>query len=85
MTRAKGSHLWDVDGNEYIDYNGGHGGKMLGRAHPAVVEAVQKQIEMGTHSGAGCDLAVEWAELIQKLVPSAERIEFMNSGTEAIM
>jgi glutamate-1-semialdehyde 2,1-aminomutase len=85
MTRAKGSHLWDVDGNEYIDYYGGHGGKMLGHAHPAVVEAVQKQIEMGIQYGAGCDLAVEWAELIQKLVPSAERIEFMNSGTEAIM
>jgi glutamate-1-semialdehyde 2,1-aminomutase len=50
-----------------------------------VVEAVQKQIEMGIQYGAGCDLAVEWAELIQKLVPSAERIEFMNSGTEAIM
>jgi glutamate-1-semialdehyde 2,1-aminomutase len=85
MTRAKGSHLWDVDGNEYIDYYGGHGGKMLGHAHPAVVEAVQKQIEMGIQYGAGCDLAVEWAELIQKLVHSAERIEFMNSGTEAIM
>lgn len=85
MTQAKGSHLWDVDGNEYIDYYGGHGGKMLGHAHPAVVEAVQKQIEMGIQYGAGCDLAVEWAELIQKLVPSAERIEFMNSGTEAIM
>ena len=85
MTRAKGSHLWDVDGNEYIDYYGGHGGKMLGHAHPAVVEAVQKQIEIGIQYGAGCDLAVEWAELIQKLVHSAERIEFMNSGTEAIM
>ena len=85
MARAKGSHLWDVDGNEYIDYYGGHGGKMLGHAHPSVVEAVQRQIEKGIQYGAGCDLAVEWAELIQKLVPSAERIEFMNSGTEAIM
>jgi glutamate-1-semialdehyde 2,1-aminomutase len=85
MNRARGSHIWDVDGNEYIDYYGGHGGKMLGHAHPAVVEAVQRQIEMGIQYGAGCDLAVGWAELIQKLVPSAERIEFMNSGTEAIM
>jgi glutamate-1-semialdehyde 2,1-aminomutase len=85
MSRAKGSHLWDIDGNEYVDYYGGHGGKMLGHAPPAVVEAVQAQIEKGTQYGAGCDLAVEWAELIQKLVPSAELIEFMNSGTEAIM
>ena len=85
MSRAKGSHLWDIDGNEYIDYYGGHGGKMLGHAPPAVVTAVQDQIEKGTQYGAGCDLAVEWAELIQKLVPSAELIEFMNSGTEAIM
>jgi glutamate-1-semialdehyde 2,1-aminomutase len=85
MTRAKGSHLWDVDGNEYIDYYGGHGGQMLGHAHPVLVEAVQKQIDRGIQYGAGCDLAVEWAEVIHKLVPSAEQIEFVNSGTEAIM
>lgn len=85
MSRAKGSRLWDVDGNEYVDYYGGHGGKMLGHAPAAVVAAVQAQIEKGTQYGAVCDLAIEWAELIQKLVPSAELIEFMNSGTEAIM
>jgi glutamate-1-semialdehyde 2,1-aminomutase len=85
MSRAQGSHLWDVDGNEFVDYYGGHGGKMLGHAPAAVVSAVQDQIERGTQYGAACDLAVEWAELIQELVPSAELIEFMNSGTEAIM
>lgn len=85
MSRAQGSHLWDVDGNEYVDYYGGHGGKMLGHAPPPVVAAVQHQIEKGTQYGAVSDLAVEWAELIQKLVPSAELVEFMNSGTEAIM
>jgi len=85
MSRAHGSHLWDIDGNDYVDYYGGHGGKMLGHAPPVVVAAVQDQIEKGTQYGAGCDLAVEWAELIQRLVPSAELIEFMNSGTEAIM
>jgi glutamate-1-semialdehyde 2,1-aminomutase len=58
---------------------------MLGHAHPSVIEAVQNQIEMGTQYGAACARSVEWAELIQKLVPSAELIEFMNSGTEAIM
>jgi glutamate-1-semialdehyde 2,1-aminomutase len=85
MNRAEGSRLWDIDGNEYVDYYGGHGGKMLGHAPPAVVAAVQHQIQRGTQYGAGCDLAVEWAELIQRLVPSAELIEFTNSGTEAIM
>jgi len=85
MTKAKGSHLWDVDGYEYIDYHGGHGGKVLGHAHPAVVEAAKKQVENGIQYGSCCDLSLEWAELIKKLVPSAERVEFTNSGTEAVM
>ena len=85
MSRAKGSRLWDVDENEYVDYYGGHGGKMLGHAPAAVVAAVQDQIQRGTQYGAACERSVEWAEFIQKLVPSAELIEFMNSGTEAIM
>ena len=85
MTRAEGARVWDVDGNAYIDYYGGHGGKVLGHAHPAVVAAVQAQVEKGTQFGAACDLAVDWAERIQRLVPSAERVEFVNSGTEAVM
>jgi glutamate-1-semialdehyde 2,1-aminomutase len=85
LTRARGSHVWDVDGNEFIDYFGGHGGKMLGHAHPVVVRAAQEQLEKGVQFGTCCDLMLEWAGIIQKLVPSAERIEFMNSGTEAIM
>lgn len=85
MTRAEGARVWDVDGNAYIDYYGGHGGKVLGHAHPAVVAAVQAQVEKGTQFGAACDLAVDWAECIQRLVPSAERVEFVNSGTEAVM
>ncbi len=85
LTRARGSRIWDVDGNEFIDYFGGHGGKMLGHAHPVVVRAAQEQMEKGVQFGACCDLMLDWAGIIQKLVPSAERIEFMNSGTEAIM
>jgi len=85
MTRAKGSHVWDVDGYDYIDYYGGHGGKVLGHAHPAVVEAAKKQIENGIQYGSCCDLSLEWAELVKRLVPSAERVEFTNSGTEAVM
>lgn len=85
MARAKGSHVWDVDGNEYVDYYGGHGGQMLGHAHSAVVEAAKKQIENGLQFGSCCELSLEWAELVKRLVPSAERVEFVNSGTEAIM
>ena len=85
MARAAGAYVWDVDGNRYIDYYGGHGGQVLGHAHPAVVAAVQAQIASGVQYGAGCEQAVAWAEAIQRLVPSAERVEFVNSGTEAIL
>ncbi|NWF57420.1 MAG: aminotransferase class III-fold pyridoxal phosphate-dependent enzyme [Syntrophaceae bacterium] len=85
MNQAKGSHIWDVDGNEFVDYFGGHGGKVLGHAHPAVVRAAQEQLEKGVQFGTNCDLMLDWAGIIQKLVPSAELIEFTNSGTEAIM
>ncbi len=85
ITRADGAHKWDEDGFEYIDYFGGHGAMMLGHAHPSLVEAVNRQITNGTHYGGCHELQLEWAELIQQLVPSAERIEFTNSGTEANM
>ena len=85
MTKAQGSHEWDVDGYEYVDYFGGHGALLLGHAHPSVVEAVNKQIQIGTQYGACHELQLEWAEWIKKLVPSAERVEFTNSGTEANM
>ena len=85
LARARGSRIWDVDGNEFIDYFGGHGGMMLGHTHPVVVRAAQEQLEKGVQFGTCCDLMLEWAGIIQRLVPSAERIEFTNSGTEAIM
>src|SRR5882762_4204100 len=81
--RAAGSRKWDVDGNEYVDYFGGHGALLLGHAHPAVVEAVQRQVTQGTHWGSSHELEVRWAELVQRLVPSAERVRFTGSGTEA--
>lgn len=85
LKKAKGSHVWDVDGYEYIDYYAGHGGDILGHAHPAIVEAVSRQIKDGTQFGTCCDLSIEWAELLTKLYPSAERVEFTSSGTEAVM
>lgn len=83
VDRAKGSHKWDVDGNEYIDYWMGHGSLFLGHCHPAVVKAVQEQVARGTHLGASHELEVRWAELVQKLIPSAQMVRFTMSGTEA--
>jgi len=85
ITHAKGSRKWDVDGNEYIDYLMGFGALLLGHAHPAMVEAVQKQIVKGTHYGGENELELEWAERICKLIPCAEKIEFILSGSEADM
>ena len=82
---AKGSKEWDVDGYEYIDYFGGHGGLILGHGHRSVVDAVRVQIERGTQYGACNELAIKWAEWIKKLIPSAECVEFTSSGTEANM
>jgi len=82
---ASGSKKIDVDGHELIDFWTGHGAMLLGHSHPAVVDAVQKQMAKSTHPGACHELEIEWAERIRKLVPSAERIRFTNSGTEATL
>ncbi len=83
VERAASSHKWDVDGNEYIDYYGGHGALILGHGHPRVLQAVHEQLELGTHYAAGHDLEIRWGERIQALVPCAERLRFTSSGTEA--
>ena len=83
VSRAKGSRKWDVDGNEYVDYFGGHGALILGHGHPVIVEAVQQQMARGTHYGAEHDLEIEWAGLIREMVPSSETLRFTSSGTEA--
>ena len=69
IERAAGPRKWDVDGREYIDYWMGHGALFLGHSHPALVEAVQRQVARGTHYGACHDLEVEWAEWITRLIP----------------
>jgi len=83
ITHAKGSRKWDIDGHEYIDYCMGHGGLILGHSHPAVVKAVQEQAAKGLHYGENSQLEVEWAELIMKMMPVAERVEFCACGQEA--
>ncbi len=82
-TRGQGARKWDVDGNEYVDYVGGHGALLLGHSHPDVVRAVQEQMPRGTHLGAGHEAEVRWGQLVQRLVPSAARVKFTASGTEA--
>jgi glutamate-1-semialdehyde 2,1-aminomutase len=85
VTHALGSRKWDVDGNEYVDYTGGHGALLLGHNHPQVVEAVSKQLVRGTHFGACHEPELEWGRSVQWLMPSAERVRFTSSGTEATM
>ncbi|MPY75522.1 MAG: aminotransferase class III-fold pyridoxal phosphate-dependent enzyme [Alphaproteobacteria bacterium] len=81
--RAQGSRKWDVDGNEYVDYFGGHGALLLGHNHPDIVKAVQAQAARGTHYGSGHELEIRWGRLVQKLIPCAELVRFTSSGTEA--
>ena len=85
VNRARASHKWDVDGNRYIDYFGGHGALLLGHNHPQVIEAVQEALERGTHFGANHALEVRWADSVRRLIPSAERVRFTSSGTEATL
>ena len=85
VARSSGSRKWLIDGTELIDYTMGHGALLLGHAHSAIVAAVQEQVARGTHYGAAHPLEVEWAELITALVPSADKVRFTASGTEAVM
>lgn len=83
--RGLGSRLWDEDGNEYIDYVGSWGPMILGHAHPAVIEAVQKTAADSLSFGAPTALELEMAELLTSLVPSMEQVRLVSSGTEATM
>ena len=85
IARGAGAHVWDVDGNEYIDYLGSWGPLALGHAHPAVVEAVQRAAADGTSFGAPVEQEVELAEMICAALPSVELVRLVNSGTEACM
>jgi glutamate-1-semialdehyde 2,1-aminomutase len=83
VERAEGPRKWDADGNEYVDYFGGHGALLLGHGHPAIVKAVQAQMAAGTHYGSCHATEVRWAELIKQLMPATEMVRFTSSGTEA--
>jgi glutamate-1-semialdehyde 2,1-aminomutase len=85
IERGLGSHKWDVDGHELIDWWSGHGSIMLGHSHPAVVDAVQQQMGRMTHPGACHELELKWGEAIRQLKPSVQKMRFVNSGTEATL
>ncbi|MGQ9565867.1 MAG: aspartate aminotransferase family protein [Candidatus Bathyarchaeales archaeon] len=85
VTHAKGSKIFDVDGNTYIDFWMGHYTHILGHNPPVVKKAVKQQLERGTHLGVCHELEIALAEQIVKMVPCAELVRFANSGTEASM
>ncbi|MHB8868209.1 MAG: glutamate-1-semialdehyde 2,1-aminomutase [Thermoleophilia bacterium] len=85
MERAAGPRMWDVDGNEYLDYVGSWGPMILGHLHPAVVEALQGALAKGTSFGTPSALEVEMASRLVDAVPSVEMVRMTNSGTEATM
>jgi glutamate-1-semialdehyde 2,1-aminomutase len=82
---AKGSKIYDVDGNEYIDYVLSWGPMILGHTHPRVINALKRAADKGTSYGAPTGLEVELAALIRKAYPSMEIVRMVNSGTEATM
>jgi glutamate-1-semialdehyde 2,1-aminomutase len=85
LARGEGSHVFDVDGNEYIDYVGSWGPLLLGHRHPAILSALEKALEIGTSFGAPTEAEVELAVAICDAVPSIEMVRLVNSGTEATM
>jgi len=85
VNKAKGAHVWDVDGNEYVDYVGTWGPAILGHAHPRIIKAVQDAAAYGTSFGIPNPLEVTMARLICSLVPSVQKVRMCNSGTEATM
>src|SRR3989344_5083152 len=85
IAKAQGAKLWDVDGNEYIDYVGSWGPAILGHAHPKVVAAVQQACERGFSFGAPTELESRLASMVRQIFPSIEKLRFVNSGTEAAM
>ena len=85
VEKTKGSKIWDVDGNEYVDFWMGNYTHILGHRPRIVVQAIEKQLKEGIHWGAVYRKQIEWAELIRELVPSAQMVRFCCSGTEATM
>ncbi len=85
IVRGQGSHIWDADGNEYIDYVGSWGPLILGHAEPNVIEAILSAAVNGTSFGASTPAEADLAELVVEAFPHVQKIRFVSSGTEATM
>src|SRR6478609_9481491 len=85
LDRGKGSHVWDADGNEYIDFMMSFGALIQGHAHPKLVEVVSQTMAEGSHFATATSAEVEAAERLRRMVASAEVVRFANSGSEATM
>ncbi|WP_406945685.1 glutamate-1-semialdehyde 2,1-aminomutase [Halobacillus sp. SY10] len=85
MDRAEGSHFYDVDGNEYIDYLGAYGPIITGHAHPHITEAITKAAQNGVLYGTPTVLENRFAKMLKEAIPSLDKVRFVNSGTEAVM
>src|SRR5215216_5074567 len=85
VNKAKGARVWDVDGNEYIDYVGTWGPAILGHAHPAIINAVKEAADHGTSFGIPNPLEVRMAQVICSAAASVQKVRMCNSGTEATM
>ncbi len=85
IVRGAGSHIWDADGNEYVDYIGSWGPLILGHAAPSVVEAVISTARTGTSFGASTPAEADLAELVISAFPHMQKVRFVSSGTEATM
>jgi glutamate-1-semialdehyde 2,1-aminomutase len=85
VSHGLGSHIWDVDGNQYVDYLLAYGPLVLGHAHPALIAAVQRQLGLGSAFGIPHRLEVEVGELLADLIPSIDMVRFSSAGTEAVL
>jgi len=85
IARGQGSHIFDADGNEYIDYVGSWGPLLLGHRHPEIIAALERALSIGTSFGAPTEQEIDLAEAIRDAVPSIEMMRLVNSGTEATM
>ena len=85
IARDKGSRIWDVDGNEYLDFNLGYGCLINGHAHPEIVKALCAQAELGTHFASPTELEIDVAKAFHRMVPNTERVAFCSNGSDATM
>jgi len=85
IERGEGAHIFDADGNEYIDYVGSWGPLILGHRHPVVLDALKHAISRGTSFGAPTEQEIDLAETVREMFPSIEMVRLVNSGTEATM